>query len=77
MRILANSPGWKLKLPMPTHSLEPYFSVPTSMGSSRRATPTMPSVYLYSASLSRLRTTNSTPTMAATERKSQMTWLTA
>ena len=34
----------------------------------------MPSVNLYSASLSRLGTNARTPTMAATETNSQMTW---
>ena len=46
MKILANSPGWMVKLPMRIHSFEPYISVPMNMGSSSRMMPMAPKVYL-------------------------------
>ena len=74
MRILAISPGWKEKGPSWIHSLEPEISLPMSIGSSSSATPAMPMVNLYCARSSRLGTRTSVATMAATERKSHMTW---
>ena len=74
MRIFASSPGWNESGPRTIQSLEPPRDVPISMGKSSSATPTMPMVNLYCASASMLGTSTSTAIMAATERKSQVTW---